>query len=189
MPRPVKPRTVCGLPTVTQFKPCGVPARALESVVLGLDELEAIRLADLNGLYQDEASARMGISRPTFARLLARSRGKVAEALLQGKALVFAGGSLALRAGVILACGDCGRREQTDGHREGQLECAGCGSRHMQVPAGAASETGTELATRVGTGGGRRRRGRECGGGGCRGRSERSDSQDVTPQDTRTGTK
>lgn len=96
MPRPLKCRTIQGEPRVTQYKPSGVPARLLETVALGLDELEAIRLADMDGLYHEEAAARMGISRPTFGRLVSEARHKVADALFHGKALVFAGGTVAV---------------------------------------------------------------------------------------------
>ncbi len=60
---------------------------ALEEVSLRLDELEAIRLADYQGLYHEEAAAKMEISRATFGRVLDEARRKVAEAILQGKAL------------------------------------------------------------------------------------------------------
>jgi predicted DNA-binding protein (UPF0251 family) len=60
---------------------------ALEEVALRLDELEAIRLADYQGLYHAEAAIKMKISRATFGRVLDEARRKVAEAILQGKAL------------------------------------------------------------------------------------------------------
>lgn len=59
----------------------------LERIELGLDELEAMRLADLEGHYQEEAAAVMGVSRPTFGRIIEAARRKVADALLNGKAL------------------------------------------------------------------------------------------------------
>jgi hypothetical protein len=59
---------------------------------LNLDELEAIRLADLEGLYQEQAAEKMGVSRPTFARILESGRKKVADALVNGKGLVVEGG-------------------------------------------------------------------------------------------------
>lgn len=96
MPRPPKCRTIEGQPRVTRYKPSGIPARLLETVVLGLDELEAIRLADADRLYQEDAAKRMGISRPTFGRLVAEARHKVADALFNGKALVFSGGAVAV---------------------------------------------------------------------------------------------
>jgi hypothetical protein len=55
---------------------------------LALDGLEALRLADLEGLYQEAAAEHMGVSRPTFARILARARSAVAEALVEGKVLL-----------------------------------------------------------------------------------------------------
>jgi predicted DNA-binding protein (UPF0251 family) len=71
------------------FKPVGIPMGQLESLSVGLDELEAIRLADVEGLYQEEAARRMGVSRPTYARILNSARAKVGRALLEGKALIF----------------------------------------------------------------------------------------------------
>jgi len=60
----------------------------LEQVYLDLDEFEALRLADLEGLYHKEAAARMNVSRPTFSRIISRARQKVADAIINGKALV-----------------------------------------------------------------------------------------------------
>ena len=93
MPRPCCQRRVGFVPGVTYFKPAGIPLRDLEEVVVTLDELEALRLADLNGLYQEEAAAQMKISRPTFARVVEAARKKVADALINGKALRLEGPS------------------------------------------------------------------------------------------------
>lgn len=95
MPRPFCPRHVEWTPGVTYFKPAGVPLRLLEEVALTLDELEALRLADLEGLYQEEAADRMKISRPTFGRIVESARRKVADALAHGKALRVQGGVVA----------------------------------------------------------------------------------------------
>ena len=92
VPRPPCCRRIQGVPEIAAFKPAGIPACDLEDVVLTLDELEAIRLADQEGLYHQDAAARMEVSRATFGRVLASARGKVAEALLAGKTLRFAGG-------------------------------------------------------------------------------------------------
>lgn len=89
MPRPRCRCRIAGRPRAAFFKPRGIPARDLEEVALDRAELEALRLADLEGLYQEQAAARMGVSRATFGRLLAAAHRKVAEALLQGKALRF----------------------------------------------------------------------------------------------------
>ncbi len=69
------------------FKPCGVRKNALEKVYLLEDEMEALRLADYEGLYQQECADRMGISRTTFSRLIVSARKKIADALLHTKAL------------------------------------------------------------------------------------------------------
>ena len=97
MPRPPCTRLVSIQPPSALFKPAGVPARELEELILTLDELEALRLADLEGLYQEDAAARMGISRPTLGRVLAQARRKVAEALVLGRALRIEGGPVAPR--------------------------------------------------------------------------------------------
>jgi predicted DNA-binding protein (UPF0251 family) len=92
MARPCCIRHVGGHSSTPLFKPAGIPAVLLEETVLTLDELEALRLADLEGLHQEVAAARMGISRPTFGRIVDSARRKVAEALTVGKALRIEGG-------------------------------------------------------------------------------------------------
>lgn len=94
MPRPVSERRVRGGIAVALFKPAGIPARAIEEVVLGLDGAEAIRLADLEGLYQEAAARRMGVSRQTFGRILEEAHRVVADALINGKALRIEGGQI-----------------------------------------------------------------------------------------------
>jgi len=79
------------------FKPSGVPARELEEVTLGLDGAEAIRLADLEGLYQDAAALRMGVSRQTFGRIVEAARHAVADAIINGKRLRIEGGQIVVR--------------------------------------------------------------------------------------------
>ena len=93
MPRPTKCRRVASLPDVTYFKPAGVPLRVLDEVVLSVEEVEAIRLRDLEGLEQEQCGERMSVSRPTFQRVLESARQKIAEALLHGKAIRIEGGN------------------------------------------------------------------------------------------------
>jgi len=69
------------------FKPCGIERVNLQRVVLDEDEMEAIRLSDLEGLYQQECADKMEISRTTFSRLIESARKKIADALLNKKAL------------------------------------------------------------------------------------------------------
>ena len=85
--RPPKCRRVCYRPAVGLFKPHCLSADALDEVVLAPDEVEALRLADLEGLYQADAAGQMGISRQTFGKIVALARKKVATALIGGKAL------------------------------------------------------------------------------------------------------
>jgi len=91
-------RCVASIPKVTYFKPAGIPYRTLEEVRLSVEEAEAIRLKDLEGLEQEECARRMNISRPTFHRVLAAGRGKVADALLNGKAIRIEGGNFEMAA-------------------------------------------------------------------------------------------
>ena len=74
------------------FKPCGVRGKELDIVILAEDEAEALRLADYEGLYQEECAERMQISRPTFVRIIASARKKVADAILHSKRLEIEGG-------------------------------------------------------------------------------------------------
>lgn len=92
VPRPSSCRLVSGTPGAVFFKPAGVPTRELTEVVMTLDEFEAIRLADREGLYQEEAAGRMGISRTTFGRILESAHRKVAEVLAGGRCLRLEGG-------------------------------------------------------------------------------------------------
>lgn len=93
MPRPRQCRRVAQLPQATYYKPQGIPMRMLECVALTVDELEAIRLADLEGLYQEQAAEKMNVSRQTFGRIIEAAHKKVAEVLVHGKALSIEGGS------------------------------------------------------------------------------------------------
>jgi predicted DNA-binding protein (UPF0251 family) len=95
------------------FKPIGRPVSGLEVEPLRLDELEALRLADLEGLYQETAAARMGVSRPTFARILGRARTAVARALIEERVLVVSEGPVVSTADGPFPCpvhGGGGRR-------------------------------------------------------------------------------
>jgi predicted DNA-binding protein (UPF0251 family) len=96
MPKPKKDRFVLQPPSVVYFKPQGVPLFQLEQVVLGVDEYEALRLVDMEGLQQQEAAERMKVSRATCARILEGAHRKVAEALTVGKAIRIEGGNFVL---------------------------------------------------------------------------------------------
>ncbi len=93
MARPLKCRRVaCDIPA-RYFKPQGIPMYALEEIELAQDEVEAMRLTDIEDLYQAEAAERMGVSRQTLGNIIARAHKKVALAIMQGKALRISGAS------------------------------------------------------------------------------------------------
>jgi uncharacterized protein len=152
--RPPIERAVGGVPRVTLFKPAGVPARELQQLQLAVDELEAIRLVDLEGLSHEQAAAAMGVSRQTVGRVLERGRAKVAEALVGGKAILVGGGQYRVepRQLCCMACGAVWTATQGD---EPPASCPSCGS----------ADVGTcwDPAGRCGMG---RGRGRGCQGHG-----------------------
>lgn len=96
MPRPCKFRTVSHRPEAVYFKPRAVPMTMLDEVILTFDELESIRLADLEGSYQAQAALKMGVSRQTFGNILKSAHKKVADALVNSKALRIEGGTIKL---------------------------------------------------------------------------------------------
>jgi uncharacterized protein len=102
MPRPFCRRNIAGRPPASVFKPLGAPLRELDEIVMALDEFEAIRLADLDGLYQEQAAEQMGVSRATFSRIMDSAHRKVADALVHGKALRIEGGPV--RVGARRCC-------------------------------------------------------------------------------------
>ena len=131
MSRPKKCRWITIEPDITVFKPRGVPAKKMEVVELQLDELEAIRLADLEGLYQSDAAERMELSRATFGRIINEARRKVADALINGKMLVFKGGNIALSKIKELQCTKCGKQIDIACSPEKPDLCPSCSSRKI----------------------------------------------------------
>ncbi len=127
MPRPHKMRTVNGYPTATIFKPAGIPKFQLEEVVLTLDEFEALRLADYHGLYQDDAAASMNVSRQTLGNILVEAHRKVADCLVNGKALRIEGGPVDISER-IFECGACAHRWAVPHGVECPTVCPSCGS-------------------------------------------------------------
>jgi len=97
MSRPRICRRIRFMPGVTYFKPAGVRMTELEEAVLTFDEFEAVRLKDVEGLDQEECARRMGISQPTFHRLVSSARRKLADAIVNGKAVKIFGGDYKFR--------------------------------------------------------------------------------------------
>lgn len=93
MPRPRLCRRVGFMPNVTYFKPAGIRLRELAEVILTVDEFEAVRLKDLEEMDQEKAAKKMKISQPTFHRLVISARKKIADAIVNGKAIRIEGGT------------------------------------------------------------------------------------------------
>ena len=127
---PYRRRRIHMPPRFAHFKPAGVPRRLLKRIELMLDEYEAIRLADYEGLEHLEASEKMNISRPTFTRLIEKARQKLAKALVEGKEIVVEGGNVDLMQ-TLHCCEDCG--EVTPGPVDERAEeCPDCGSENVK---------------------------------------------------------
>ena len=129
MPRPRKRRRVWHEPQPAIFKPIGVPLRKLETIALLHEELEALRLVDLEERYQEDAAEQMNVSRSTIQRIVTAARRKVVQALVEGAALHIEGGTFRVPA-VRWQCDECGHRWEIE-HGSGQgapARCPACGS-------------------------------------------------------------
>lgn len=118
MPRPLCCRRVQGTPGLVLFGPIGACSDTPDEVVMTLDELEALRLADLEELYQEQAAEHMGVSRTTFGRILKAAHRKVAEVLVHGKALKIEGGVVVAETPIV--CEPC------PNERGGASDCPRC---------------------------------------------------------------
>ena len=107
MPRPKKERKVQFPPTISYFKPQGIPMAQLQQVVLNVDEYEAVRLVDYENMEQEAAARKLGISRPTCARIVTEAHRKIAEAITMGKAIRIEGGNFKLVQN-MMRCRNCG---------------------------------------------------------------------------------
>ncbi len=133
MTRPYKCRRIFSHPDVVFFKPAGIMMRELEEVVLSLDEFEAIRLADYEGLYQEKAAEQMKISRQTFGNIINSAHKKIADFLINAKALQINGGviEMANEEERHFSCHDCKNTFEVPfgTHRPGQ--CPKCSSANI----------------------------------------------------------
>lgn len=134
-----RPKSCCrvhGEPICRVFKPCGVSKRELEQVVLALEELEALRLSDMEGLYHEAAAQQMGVSRATFGRVLQEGRAKVAMALVRGMALTIDGGNYEMSEQTGHTCcggkGHAAKTGETQAPTGGSCDCGGKGHGHRE---------------------------------------------------------
>jgi predicted DNA-binding protein (UPF0251 family) len=131
MPRRKRHRFVHSEPTVSVYKPAGIPAKDLDEILITVDEFEAMRLADYEGMNQREACTIMKISQPTFNRILASARSKVAQGLVEGQVLRIEGGRYVLGDGSGgLQCVDCNYR--LDMEKDKRNVCPKCGSPRLR---------------------------------------------------------
>lgn len=140
------------------------------------DEFEALRLADYEGLYQEQAAERMGVSRQTFGRIVEAARRKVAEALVKGLALRIGGGQVEMIETGAFRCADCGHAWEVLSNTGRPERCPSCRSTSFQQTQ--AAEDGSAAG-----GGrcGRNRHGGQGGGGQGRGGGQAADRvQDET---------
>ena len=111
MVRPQKRRIVAYNPDISYFKPRGIPLIDLEEVQITLDEYEALRLSDLMDMPYEEAANKMKVSRATFGRIVRRARKTVADALINGKAIIIQGGNYRIiDKNRIFICNNCNKK-------------------------------------------------------------------------------
>ena len=135
MARPIKPRQIYNVPKINSFIPSEKTDDNISTNVLKVEELEAIRLKDIQKIEQNECAEKMKISRPTFRRILISAREKIADSLLNGKAIVIEGGDFT-RNICILHCYSCGhswdeRYESISSQAEMTKSCPACGSQNV----------------------------------------------------------
>jgi len=133
--RPTKWRKVEFIPNVQYFAPLGIDDTDLQENVIRIEELEAIRLKDLEGLEQEECAEKMEISRQTFQRILSAARQKIADSLVSGKAIRIEGGNYT-RNICLVKCLDCGKHwnesyENFEKILNGEFNCPECSSKRI----------------------------------------------------------
>lgn len=126
MPRPIKYRKVESLPKYTYFMPVGIKKCELHEISIKVEELEAMRLKDIEELKQEECAERMHVSRQTFQNIIDSARKKVALALTEGKAINISGGNYT-RNLCSFKCAACGKVYEIK-YEEDKNACPACGS-------------------------------------------------------------
>jgi predicted DNA-binding protein (UPF0251 family) len=130
MPRPCKCRRVCCNPQANYFKPRGIPVSQLGEIVLAIDEFEAVRLADLEGLYQEDAAKKMNVSRQTFGNIIESAHKKIADAIINARALRIKGGVVKMMQKQFV-CYDCKHEWDVPFGAGRPAECPKCQSKNI----------------------------------------------------------
>jgi|WetSurMetagenome_2_1015567.scaffolds.fasta_scaffold00229_34 uncharacterized protein len=128
MPRPCKRRRISCHPVAAGFGPDGVADRDIESVSLAYDEIEALRLADFEGMYQEEAARKMNVSRSTFGNIVTTARKKVADFIVNSKRLSVEGGAIE-HSPCRFVCSECSRTFSVSAETQSPSQCPHCKSR------------------------------------------------------------
>lgn len=132
MARPTKWRKIEKIPAIPYFIPSDKDVAEVPENILKLEELEAIRLKDLEGLEQGKCAEKMEVSRPTFQRILLSAREKIADSLVNGKIIHIEGGNFTQNI-CLVRCLDCGKGwiesfENLESIKNGEYSCPTCGS-------------------------------------------------------------
>lgn len=129
MPRPTKFRRVEFFPEDTYFIPWGKPKCEIEEIVLKIEELEAMRLKDIEDLNQEECAEKMHVSRQTFQIIIDTARKKIAMALTEGKAIRISGGYYTTNL-CRFKCIGCGEVYDIN-YEQDKNSCPACGSQKV----------------------------------------------------------
>ncbi|BAK98648.1 hypothetical protein OBV_14500 [Oscillibacter valericigenes Sjm18-20] len=135
MARPTKWRKIENVPAIAYFVPSEKEIAEIPENILKLEELEAIRLKDLEGLEQSECADKMEVSRPTFQRILLSAREKIADSLISGKTIHIEGGNFTQNICPV-RCLECGKEwmesfEKLNAIKDGSYGCPDCGSKNI----------------------------------------------------------
>ncbi len=130
--RPKKWRKIEKIPSIFCFVPSEDKIESIPGNILKIEELEAIRLKDLEGLEQEECAEKMEVSRPTFQRILLSAREKIADSLVNGKTVHIEGGNFTQNICKV-QCIDCDKEwmeslENLESIRSEDYHCPVCGS-------------------------------------------------------------
>jgi predicted DNA-binding protein (UPF0251 family) len=127
MARPCKCRRIGFQPDITYYKPAGIPLSSLQTIMITFDEMEAIRLADLEKMYQEEAAVKMSVSRQTFGNIINRAHNKIAQALIIGKSIRIEGGNVQMTKRKFV-CDECKHEWEIPFGSGRPLQCPRCHS-------------------------------------------------------------
>ncbi len=154
MARPVKWRKVSFVPTVKYFTPSMENGDHIKETILKVEELEALRLKDFDGLDQDECAQKMEVSRATFQKILTAAREKVAMGLIKGTAIRIEGGSFTEHI-CHMECQNCGKIwtescEIMRNYKDKEIVCMECGSNQIRCTKNCSGRNGNKNCHRYG---------------------------------------